>query len=351
MILLRCILILCYSYTCLAAEYDIVWDINFFANKIRYPNTYKLPHNSPCSFCIDDVITFRINSTSNSYENLYRVPSETAMMNCDASTNENTNVYAFNDKQEITIRAGGSEPAFSLQLQAEPYYFISTSNGTQNSAENDLYRSSNCCLQLAFTVKLKTDPSCGIYAANCDFTTVFTVPPSLLASLNDSNPLPNTTCNIYNPTNTSNNTVNPTNTPNNTMVSPIQIPLCYVQGVGYVICSSSNTNEHTWLFWLLLIFNIIVGCTIIHCSLFGVVSLPLYWFDIIPMKREYSISCKVHPNNRFIDSKDPDDAYRKESPSVTRKKRREFSPNNQSKDLKECPPPYQDIQKEISKLN
>eukprot|EP00800_Vazella_pourtalesii_P022944 TRINITY_DN910_c0_g1_i5.p1 TRINITY_DN910_c0_g1~~TRINITY_DN910_c0_g1_i5.p1 ORF type:complete len:350 (+),score=22.15 TRINITY_DN910_c0_g1_i5:106-1155(+) len=328
----RLFFVSCCVYVCLAADYDIIWDQNYCADQDRYPSSYKLPHNSPCSLCIDDVITFRINSTSNIYENLYRVPSETAMMNCDASTNENTNIYAFNDKQEITIRAGGSEPAFSFLFRAEPYYFISTSDGTQTSAENDLSRSPNTCLQFTFTVRLSNDQSCGTYAANCNFTTVFTDPPSLVRCLNNSNPLSSTTCNTY----------NPTNTPNNTMVSPIQIPLCYVQGVGYVICSSSNTNEHTWLFWLLLFFNIIVGCTIIHCSLFGVVSLPLYWLDIIPMKREYSISCKVHPNNRLIDSKDPDDAYRKESPSVTRKKIREFSPNNQSKDLKECPPPYQE---------
>ena len=168
------------AYICFAANYDIIWDQNYCVDKDRYPDTYKLPHNSPCSLCIDDVITLRINSTSNIYENLYRVPTETAMMDCNATVNENDNVLAFSNKLEITIRSGGSDSALSFLFRAEPYYFISTSDGTQTSAENDLSRSPNSCLQLAFTVRLNSHADCGTYAANCNFTTVFTDPPSLL---------------------------------------------------------------------------------------------------------------------------------------------------------------------------
>ena len=173
-------IITCYANICFAADYNIIWDQNYCADKDRYPSSYELPHNSPCSFCLNDVVTLRINSTSNIYENLYRVPTVTAMMNCDATTNENDNVIAFNDKQEITIRAGGSDTALSFLFRAEPYYFISTSDGTQTSAENDLTRPPNTCLQLAFTVRLNGDPSCGTYIANCNFTSVFTDPPSSL---------------------------------------------------------------------------------------------------------------------------------------------------------------------------
>ena len=170
----------CCVYICFAANYDIIWDQNYCVDKDRYPISYELPHNSPCSLCVNDVITLRINSTSNIYENLYRVPNETAMMNCDATTNENANsVIAFNDKQEITIRSGGSEAALSFFLGAT-YYFISTSNGTQASAENDLNQPPNSCLQLAFTVLFDNNPSCGNYTANCNFSSVFTNHPSLL---------------------------------------------------------------------------------------------------------------------------------------------------------------------------
>ena len=183
-------IITCCANICFAADYNIIWDQNYCTEKDRYPSSYELPHNSPCSFCINDVVTLRINSTSNIYENLYRVPTVTAMMNCDATTNENDNVIAFNDKQEITIRAGGSEPALSFLLRAEPYYFISTSDGTQTSAENDLTRPPNTCLQLAFTVRFNSDPSCGTYIANCNFSSVFTDP---LSSLQCSEATPTTT--------------------------------------------------------------------------------------------------------------------------------------------------------------
>ena len=217
----RLFFVSCCVYVCLAADYDIIWDQNYCADQDRYPSSYKLPHNSPCSLCIDDVITFRINSTSNIYENLYRVPSETAMMNCNASTNENTNVYAFNDKQEITIRSGGSEPAFSFLFRAEPYYFISTSDGTQNSAENDLSRSPNTCLQFAFTVRLSNDPNCGDYMANCNFSSVFTDPPSLLQC---------SAATVTSPTTSSNTVSNPATTttttpPTGTQGLEIRIPI------------------------------------------------------------------------------------------------------------------------------
>ena len=168
------------AYICFAANYDIIWDQNYCVDKDRYPDTYKLPHNSPCSLCTNDVITLRINSTSNIYENLYRVPTETAMMNCNATATSNTVNHAFDKKLEINIRSGGSEPALSFVVRAEPYYFISTSNGTQTSAENDVIRSPNSCLQFVFTVNFENNQNCVNYTANCNFSTVFTDPPSLL---------------------------------------------------------------------------------------------------------------------------------------------------------------------------
>ena len=177
--ILQSFLILCYTYMCFGASYDVVWGQNYCADRDRYPNSsYELPHYTPCSFCVNDVVTLRINSTSNIYENLYRVPNETAMMNCNASTNENANVIAFNDKQEMTIRSGGSEAALSFFLGAT-YYFISTSDGTQISAENDLNRLPNTCLQLAFTVMSDEGSTCN-YAQNCVFKSVFTDPESSL---------------------------------------------------------------------------------------------------------------------------------------------------------------------------
>ena len=180
MIILQSFLILCYTCLCFGFSYDVIWDQNYCADQDRYPSSYELPHNSPCSFCLNDIVTLRINSTSNIYENLYRVPSETAMMNCDATTNSNTGVIAFNDKQELTIRSGGSEAALSLPVSSQPYYFISTSNGSQSSAENDLNQPPNTCLQMAFTVIFDESSTCGQYISDCTFNSVFTDPLSSL---------------------------------------------------------------------------------------------------------------------------------------------------------------------------
>ena len=262
--LFNTLLLFCYAYVCLAANnYDIIWDRNYCAEKDRYPSSYKLPHNSPCSLCIDDVITFRINSTANIYENLFRVPSETAMMNCDANINNNTNVYAFNDKQEITIRAGGSEPAFSFLFRAEPYYFISTSDGTQTSAENDLSRSPNTCLQFTFTVRLSNDQSCGTYAANCIFTTVFTDTLSCSAITTTT---PDTTS-----ATTVSNTISTTTA---TSSNPNTVGLSLVFSID-----TTDSPEFIIFISVLLVFTSIL---LILCSAFGTIFLTLYWFNKIP---------------------------------------------------------------------
>ena len=252
-------ILLCYAHVCLAANYDIIWGSNYCYEKERYPSSYELPHNSPCSFCLNDVITLRINSTSNIYENLYRVPNETAMMNCNASTNENANVIAFNDKQEITIRSGGSEAALSFFL-GNTYYFISTSDGTQTSAENDLNQPPNTCLQLAFTVLLDNNPSCGTYAANCNFTT-------------------STFCSTMNVTPTT--TTSASTTTQTTPMSDSTDTTTTTQSAGLSLVFSIDTTDSPEL---ITCVSILLGFTtflIIFSLIFGITFLTLFWFDRI----------------------------------------------------------------------
>ena len=171
---LQTYLVLCFACVCFSTDYNIVWDQNYCDNKDRYPSSYELPHNSPCALCINDVITLRINSTSSDhYENIYRVPNEEQMLNCNATVSDNNVATFFKDMHEIEILNAGSNPAFNFQLQVEPYYFISTSDGSQSSAQNNLLRPPNSCLQFAFRVLLATDSRCGSYKADCVFSSVF----------------------------------------------------------------------------------------------------------------------------------------------------------------------------------
>ncbi|KAI6647134.1 hypothetical protein LOD99_8870 [Oopsacas minuta] len=228
-------LILCFTHVCLpATNYDIIWDQNYCNEKDRY-NNYLLPHNSPCSFCFGDVITLHINSTSVTYENLYRVPTATDMINCNATVNDNTQSIVFNNKREITIRAGGSEAALSFQLQPDAYYFISTSNGTQFSADNDVIQSPNSCLQLAFTVLLDNNAGCGNYTANCVFNSVFTDPSSSLFC-----PLPTTTPMITIAPTTITPTATNSSSMNDTTQSAVAIPLLILYALGKIGCDCNT---------------------------------------------------------------------------------------------------------------
>ena len=291
-------LLLCYLRVCLAANYDIIWDQNYCAEKDRYPDTYKLPHNSPCSLCIDDVITLRINSTSNIYENLYRVPTETAMMNCNATATSNTVNYAFDKKLEITIRSGGSDSALSFLFRAEPYYFISTSDGTQTSAENDVIRSPNSCLQLAFTVRLNSHADCGTYAANCNFTTVFNDSTSTLFC---------STLNTTAPGMTTASTTAVSNTATTaTSTSTSSLGLSLVFSID-----TTDSPELITFVSVILVFTLIL---IIVCVIFGVISLPLYWFNKISclFSRCHKISCPTFNYKKRRDVQLTKESYKPE---------------------------------------
>ena len=203
--IIQSLLILSYTYMCFGISYDVIWAQNYCGEQDRYPTSYEQPHSSPCAFCTNDVVTLRINSTSTIYENLYRVPTETAMMNCDATANSNTINYAFSDKLEINIRSGGSDSALSFVVRAEPYYFISTSNGTQSSAETNLTQSPNTCLQMAFTVTFDEGSDCGNYKADCTFNSVFIDPASSLMCMNVTIPADTTTTPMTTPATTPSN--------------------------------------------------------------------------------------------------------------------------------------------------
>ena len=245
---LQAYVILCFACLCFSAQYDVIWDQNYCDNEDRYPSSYKLPHNSPCALCIGDVITLRIDSPSEHYENIYRVQNEGEMRNCDATNSINVGVTLFKDMHEIEIQNAGSNPAFAFQFQADPYYFISTSNGSQSSAETDLSQTPNSCLQFAFRVLLAEDPNCGNYGADCVFSSVFTDPASALYCAPPTTPTVPTTTTTETPSE-----IPPTpvfNQMDNT-TEPLQIVI------------TVYTSDPVWL----IVILVIVICILVVCIL------------------------------------------------------------------------------------
>ena len=281
-------LILCFACVCFSANYDIIWDQNYCDNKDSYPSSYLLPHNSPCSLCFDDVITLRIISpSSDHYENFYRVSSEEQMMNCNATVNDNTGVTSFKDMHQFVIQNAGSNPAFAFQFQAEPYYFISTSDGMQSSAQSDLVQFPNSCLQFSFRVFLSSSPACGMYDANCVFSSVFTDPISSLFCQNNTTNITQitTTTTIMSTTTPSNSTITtntiiqPTTT---TTATTIATTTPIVSGGLAIIFHISTTDSPAAIaaLSLLLVFCVLLILTI---TPLGIIFLVLYWFGKIKL--------------------------------------------------------------------
>ena len=119
-----------------------------------------LPPNSvdrPCEFEFDSNITL-VHLNGDVYENLYRVNTSLEMSECDAS----------NSASRLSVIS----KTFSFVLDSANFnvgdvvYYISTSNGTMESAEKSKQTSAPC-LQLAFRVKANSDPNECRSSENC----------------------------------------------------------------------------------------------------------------------------------------------------------------------------------------
>ena len=347
-------LILCFACVCFSANYDVIWDQNYCDNKDSYPSSYLLPHNSPCSLCFDDVITLRIISlSSDHYENFYRVPSEEQMMNCNATVNDNTGVTSFKDMHQFVIQNAGSNPAFAFQFQTDPFYFISTSNGMQSSAQSDLVQSPNSCLQFSFRVFLSSSPDCGMYDANCVFSSVFTDP---ISSLYCPPPTTPTTTSTTIPTTTTIVTTSAT-TAEATTTTPNPMP---------VLNPTNNTSEqlriiifiHTtdpiWLIVILIIIMVILILGIPVSSVLGVIFIVLYACDKFSFPCDKK--CDFHPlstvgsplksqqEEPVSPSNTKDVGESGTFPSVIESSTRELIPPSNSKDVEQgLTSPYENL--------
>ena len=276
---LKTYFILCFVCLCFSAQYDVIWDQNYCDNEDRYPSSYKLPHNSPCALCIGDVITLRIDSPSEHFENIYRVQNEGEMRNCDATNSINVGVTLFKDMHEIEIQNAGSNPAFAFQFQADPYYFISTSNGSQSSAQTDLSQTPNSCLQFAFRVLLAEDSNCGNYGADCVFSSVFDDLGSLLLCQDETNQsnITNATGTTTMSTTTMANTVSNSTTPTTTTTATTQSMVSR----GLEIVFRLETTDSPGAIAGLSIFLVICILMIIIITPSGIIFLILYWYGKI----------------------------------------------------------------------
>ena len=148
--------------------WDILWERNYCNSTL--PNGFVYPFNTNCSLCISDQLRLSTPNPEN-YENIYRVKTEQEMLSCNATNALNSLPTVFNSEIVFTlINSGASDEAFNFYL-GENIYFISTSDGTEDSAKNNLFRQEGSCLQFSF-VLLPSSQNCGKFDS-CKMKTIF----------------------------------------------------------------------------------------------------------------------------------------------------------------------------------
>ena len=149
--------------------WDILWERNYCNSTL--PNGLIYPFNTNCSLCISDQLRLYTPNPRN-FENIYRVQTEQEMVSCDATNALNILPTVFNSEIVFTlINSGDTDEAFNFYL-GEEIFFISTSNGTEASAKNDLSLNEGSCLQFSF-VLLPSGQNCGNFNS-CEMKSIFT---------------------------------------------------------------------------------------------------------------------------------------------------------------------------------
>ena len=129
-----------------SCDYNIIWDRDFCSttDQGRLENS-TLPPNvlePVCEFEIGSDVTLRHVNTK-LYENLFRVNDENDFKECSA-TNSSSDLILINSNYSFKLDIAN----FTI---GERIYFISTSNGSKFSAENQK-QTNETCLQFAFKV-------------------------------------------------------------------------------------------------------------------------------------------------------------------------------------------------------
>ena len=139
----------------------LIWDRDYCEETSAYrlydsilpPNTLS----SPCEFELGSNITLD-HFNKDLFENLYRVSTSEELTDCDAS-NSTSSLAIINETYSFVI-----DPAiFNV---GDMIYYISTSNGTKESAETSKQTISPC-LQLVFRVKANSNPNQCRSSDNC----------------------------------------------------------------------------------------------------------------------------------------------------------------------------------------
>ena len=164
------LLIFCFNICVVKSRrWSILWERRFCSENLS--DTLVYPFITDCSLCTTDQLRLYSPDESN-YENIYRVETEEEMLACNATKAMNTIPTVFNTEMIFTlINSGSRNAAFNFYF-GQRMYFISTSNGTEFSARNDLTRPINSCLKLSFFLESKLR-ICG-NLDTCNMTSVFT---------------------------------------------------------------------------------------------------------------------------------------------------------------------------------
>lgn len=150
-------------------RWNILWERRYCSENLS--DQFAYPFITDCSLCTTDQLRLYTPDESN-YENIYRVETEEEMLACNATNAMNTIPTVFNTETIFTlINSGSRNPAFNFYF-GQQIYFISTSNGTEFSARNDLTREVNSCLKFSFFLATKWN-NCGNFDT-CNMTSVFT---------------------------------------------------------------------------------------------------------------------------------------------------------------------------------
>ena len=175
-------------------RWHILWERKYCSENLS--DTMSYPFITDCSLCTTDQLRLYTPDESN-YENIYRVETEEEMLACNATRAMNTVPTVFNTETVFTlINSGSRNAAFNFYF-GQQIYFISTSNGTEFSAKNDLTRPTNSCLKFSFFLATRWK-NCGNLDA-CNMTSVFTDNSSqvgcrsIVTELTTRNTLPNVT--------------------------------------------------------------------------------------------------------------------------------------------------------------
>ena len=123
---------------------DVIWQSNFCPLNMSLNGAILPPDDATCRFQAGDTLSL-INSDANRTENIYQVRTREDWENCNATNAFNSMPRLVNDSNTVQLVTGNF---FTFNI-GEIIYLISTSNGSEDSANNDIIGTSPC-LRMSF---------------------------------------------------------------------------------------------------------------------------------------------------------------------------------------------------------